>query len=181
MTMRSQPTSEVVRYSLSRTSVGNVFLAATTKGVCLLQIIEPAELSAALDELRGIFRVVELVEDHNTLRPVFRQVDAYLAGEACEDLALDLRGTAFQQKVWQALRRVPHGQTVSYTELAARAGRPRAVRAAASACGDNPVAIFVPCHRIVRRDGGLGGYRWGLQRKRDLLERERAAGLVPAV
>jgi AraC family transcriptional regulator of adaptative response/methylated-DNA-[protein]-cysteine methyltransferase len=88
------------------------------------------------------------------------------------DLPLDIRGTAFQQRVWQALREVPPGSTATYTAIAARIGEPAAVRAVANACGANPVAVAVPCHRIVRRGGGLGGYRWGLERKKALLERE---------
>ena len=92
------------------------------------------------------------------------------------ELPLDLRGTAFQIRVWRFLLGIPAGQAVSYTELAAGIGAPRAVRAAASACAANRVAVLVPCHRVLRSDGGLGGYRWGLERKRTLLARERSAG-----
>jgi AraC family transcriptional regulator, regulatory protein of adaptative response / methylated-DNA-[protein]-cysteine methyltransferase len=88
------------------------------------------------------------------------------------DLPLDLRGTAFQQRVWQALRDIPHGATTTYTEIAARLGMPNAVRAVAHACASNPIAIAIPCHRVVRRDGALAGYRWGIERKRTLLDRE---------
>jgi AraC family transcriptional regulator of adaptative response/methylated-DNA-[protein]-cysteine methyltransferase len=91
------------------------------------------------------------------------------------DLPLDVRGTAFQQRVWQALRQVPAGQTLSYTELAARIGAPKAVRAVASACAANPLAVAIPCHRVVRADGGLAGYRWGVERKQALLTRESGA------
>jgi AraC family transcriptional regulator of adaptative response/methylated-DNA-[protein]-cysteine methyltransferase len=89
------------------------------------------------------------------------------------DLPLDLRGTAFQQRVWQALREIPLGKTVSYSELAERIGLPKSTRAVAQACGANKIAVAVPCHRVVRNDGGLSGYRWGVERKRDLIERER--------
>jgi AraC family transcriptional regulator, regulatory protein of adaptative response / methylated-DNA-[protein]-cysteine methyltransferase len=89
------------------------------------------------------------------------------------DVPLDLLGTAFQQRVWRALREVPAGTTATYTEIAQRVGAPAAVRAVGSACGKNPVAVVVPCHRIVREDGGLGGYAWGLPRKKALLTRER--------
>jgi len=88
------------------------------------------------------------------------------------DLPLDVRGTAFQQRVWQALRKIPAGATASYREIAARIGAPKAVRAVAQACASNPIAIAIPCHRVVRHDGGLSGYRWGVERKRALLERE---------
>jgi len=96
-------------------------------------------------------------------------VDAPRLGLA---LPLDLRGSAFQQRVWQALQQIPPGQTLSYSELATRIGAPKAVRAVASACAANPLAVAVPCHRAVRSDGGLAGYRWGLERKRALLKRE---------
>jgi AraC family transcriptional regulator of adaptative response/methylated-DNA-[protein]-cysteine methyltransferase len=90
-------------------------------------------------------------------------------------LPLDTRGTAFQERVWQALREIPPGTTASYAEIAERIGLPRAVRAVAQACGKNRLAVAIPCHRVVRRDGQLSGYRWGVERKRDLLERERDA------
>jgi AraC family transcriptional regulator of adaptative response/methylated-DNA-[protein]-cysteine methyltransferase len=91
------------------------------------------------------------------------------------ELPLDVRGTAFQQRVWQALREVPAGSTVSYTEIARRIGAPTAVRAVAHACGANALAVAIPCHRVVRNDGGLSGYRWGVERKRALLQREAAS------
>jgi AraC family transcriptional regulator of adaptative response/methylated-DNA-[protein]-cysteine methyltransferase len=90
------------------------------------------------------------------------------------DLPLDVRGTAFQQRVWQALRQIPMGSTASYAEIAARLGAPRSARAVAQACGANPIAVVIPCHRVVRTDGSLSGYRWGVERKRRLLEKERA-------
>jgi AraC family transcriptional regulator of adaptative response/methylated-DNA-[protein]-cysteine methyltransferase len=91
------------------------------------------------------------------------------------DLPLDVRGTAFQQRVWQALREIPAGETVSYTDIAKRIGAPKSVRAVAQACAANPLAVAIPCHRVVRTDGGLAGYRWGVERKRALLEREASA------
>ena len=93
------------------------------------------------------------------------------------DLPLDVQGTAFQQRVWQALRSIPAGQTVSYTQLAQRIGQPSASRAVASACAANPVAVAIPCHRVVRTDGSLSGYRWGVERKRALLLREASQGV----
>jgi AraC family transcriptional regulator of adaptative response/methylated-DNA-[protein]-cysteine methyltransferase len=91
------------------------------------------------------------------------------------DLPLDVRGTAFQQRVWQALREIPAGETASYTDIAKRIGAPKSVRAVAQACAANPLAVAIPCHRVVRTDGGLAGYRWGVERKRALLEREASA------
>jgi AraC family transcriptional regulator of adaptative response/methylated-DNA-[protein]-cysteine methyltransferase len=105
---------------------------------------------------------------------VAQVVGAVEAPGKATDLPLDVRGTAFQQRVWQALRMIPAGTTISYSELARRIGQPRARRAVAQACGANPAAVAIPCHRIVRTDGGLGGYRWGVERKRKLLERETA-------
>jgi AraC family transcriptional regulator, regulatory protein of adaptative response / methylated-DNA-[protein]-cysteine methyltransferase len=112
--------------------------------------------------------------------PAFEQLVAKVVGfiEAPQrglDLPLHVRGTAFQQKVWRALRKIRPGKTASYAEIAARIGEPKAVRAVAQACGANPVAVAIPCHRVVRRDGALSGYRWGVERKRALLAKEAAA------
>jgi len=107
----------------------------------------------------------------NTLAAVVTLVD--MPGSRFE-LPLDLRGTLFQQRVWQALRQIPPGQTLSYSQLAEHLGQPRAVRAVASACAANPLAVAVPCHRVLRSDGSLSGYRWGLERKRALLDNEAA-------
>ncbi len=157
----------VIRWTIADSSLGRLLIAATDKGLCRVAFdedkavlharfpqarIEPAD--AALAELAA--RVVASVEqpgrDH--------------------DLPLDVRGTAFQEAVWQALRAIPAGRTLSYGELATVVGRPQAVRATGSACGANPVAVLVPCHRVHRTDGSLGGYAYGLDRKRALLERE---------
>jgi AraC family transcriptional regulator of adaptative response/methylated-DNA-[protein]-cysteine methyltransferase len=96
------------------------------------------------------------------------------------DLPLDIRGTAFQARVWQALQKIPRGQTATYTDIAAALGQPKAVRAVAQACASNRLAVVVPCHRVVRRDGDLAGYRWGVERKRALLDRERGAAMADA-
>ncbi len=173
--MTSPAETTLIRYAIAGTACGTVFVAATARGVCVLQIIEPAAVAAALEEVRQLFPRCEIVEDGRALDGVYRQIEALIGGVGDPKVPLDLRGTAFQRKVWDALRQVPRGATATYTELAERAGVPKAVRAVASACARNPVSLFVPCHRIVRRDGGLGGYRWGLERKRDLLRREQVA------
>ncbi len=131
---------------------------------------DPQELIADLERrlpkanLIGVDRVLE-----NTVAKVISFVEA---PGICLDLRLDLRGTAFQLRVWQALREIPLGNTVSYSELAQTIGMPKSTRAVAMACGANKIAVAVPCHRVVRNDGGLSGYRWGVERKRVLLERE---------
>jgi AraC family transcriptional regulator of adaptative response/methylated-DNA-[protein]-cysteine methyltransferase len=166
-------TRPVIRYGSGPTLAGHAFVALTERGLCALTLVAPAGLAAALAEARHRFPDAEFVEDGQAVGQVLRQVDAFVRGEATAgDLALDLIGTPFQQRVWQALRDVPRGTTCSYTELARRAGVPHAIRAVAGACASNPVAVFVPCHRIVRRDGGLGGYGGGLARKRELLRYE---------
>lgn len=168
-------TETIIRYAGSATSVGRIFAALSEQGLCVLSVVgNAAGERDALEELRHKFPNAQQVKDAAALAPVFRQVEEVLAGERADlDVPLDLRGTPFQQRVWQTMRKLPRGQTWTYTELARRSGRPKAVRAAASACAANPVAIIVPCHRIVRSDGGLGGYRWGTPRKCDLLSREK--------
>jgi AraC family transcriptional regulator, regulatory protein of adaptative response / methylated-DNA-[protein]-cysteine methyltransferase len=171
--MKTPLETTLVRYAFADTPCGPVFVAATERGVCMLQLIGRNEVAAALAEVRQLIPGCEPVEDARALDGVYRQIEALVEGRQRASVPLDLRGTPFQQRVWHVLRQVPRGETATYTQLAERAGVPRAVRAVASACARNPVSLFVPCHRIVRRDGGLGGYRWGLERKRELLARER--------
>jgi AraC family transcriptional regulator of adaptative response/methylated-DNA-[protein]-cysteine methyltransferase len=132
------------------------------------------EPAALVRELQDRFRQAELIgADRDFERRVAQVVGLVEAPGAGVDLPLDLRGTAFQRRVWAALRQIPAGETISYAALARRIGQPRAARAVAAACAANPVAVVVPCHRVVRTDGSLSGYRWGVERKRALLERER--------
>jgi AraC family transcriptional regulator, regulatory protein of adaptative response / methylated-DNA-[protein]-cysteine methyltransferase len=163
---------ETIRFTVVPSDLGRVLVAATDRGVCSVALGDDAEpLEAAL---RGEFPGAAIVRDDAALAALVDEVGRAAAGEAGRAaLPLDLRGTAFQLRVWDALRAVPRGRTRTYSELAAAIGAPRAVRAVARACASNPVALVVPCHRIVRGDGGMGGYRWGLDRKRALLERER--------
>ena len=157
---------------IRRCALGRVLIAATPRGVCAILFGDTdASLRAALARR---FPRAALRAKADDLDPLAEQVVAMLDGRAQGDaLPLDLLGTTFQQRVWRALRDVPPGTTVTYAELARRIHAPRAVRAVGTACGANPVAVAVPCHRVVRADGGLGGYRWGLPRKKLLLERER--------
>jgi AraC family transcriptional regulator of adaptative response/methylated-DNA-[protein]-cysteine methyltransferase len=164
---------QVIRYGSGPTAVGPVFVARTERGVCMLRLVAGRE--RPLDELRRHFPRAELVQDQEAVKQALRKVDEFLAGKRAEgSIPLDLHGTPFQRRVWKVMQQVPRGQTCSYRELARRAGKPRAVRAVANACASNPVALLVPCHRIVRSDGGLGGYYWGLKKKKQLLRLDRA-------
>jgi AraC family transcriptional regulator of adaptative response/methylated-DNA-[protein]-cysteine methyltransferase len=158
-----------------------VLVAATAKGICKIGFgDDPIALAS---ELRGEFANAELVEDAERLAPFIAQVDAYLHGTRQRfDLPLDIAATAFRQRVWDALRRIPYGETRSYSDIAEAVGSPRAVRAVASACASNPVALAIPCHRVVQKGGALAGYRWGLPRKAALLDAEALhAGVVEGV
>jgi len=155
-------------------AIGTVLVACTERGLCAVRIGEDPD--ALQRELQTEFPRAELVADTGELAGAVAAVSALLrGGPAGADLPLDVRGTAFQARVWQALRRIPAGRTWSYQELATAIGAPRSHRAVANACGRNPVAVVVPCHRVVRADGSLGGYRWGLEVKAELLRRERRA------
>ena len=159
-----------IHWALVPTSLGTMLLAATDKGVCRLSFNEdPAALAAR-------FPAAQLVEGGEAFAALAQQVvDAVEApGQAGGQIPLDVRGTAFQEAVWRELRRIPPGETRSYAQLAAAVGRPRAVRAAGSANGANHVSALIPCHRVVRSDGALGGYAWGLAIKAELLRREEA-------
>lgn len=128
-----------------------------------------------LNDLQDQFANAELIGADNRFEQLIAQVVGFVEQPALGlNLPLDVQGTAFQERVWQALREVPAGQRVSYTDIAERIGAPKAVRAVALACAANRIAVAIPCHRVVRRDGDLSGYRWGVERKRQLLERETA-------
>ena len=160
-----------VRYAGAPTSLGFVLVAATEKGICKIGFGDDPGLLA--DELRSEFANADVREDPERLAPFIAQIDAYLRGSRQDfDLPLDIGATAFRQRVWDALRRIPYGETRSYTQIAEAVGAPRAVRAVASACATNPVALAIPCHRVVKKGGALAGYRWGLPRKAALLDNE---------
>lgn len=161
----------VIRWAAVQTSLGSMLVAATDKGVCRLSFAEgKAELSAR-------FPNAELLDGDAKFAALLQQVvDAVERPGTANDIPLDVKGTAFQEAVWAQLRKIPPGETRSYAQIAAAAGNPKAVRAAGSANGANCVAVLIPCHRVVRSDGSLGGYAYGTEIKRDLLERESKTG-----
>jgi AraC family transcriptional regulator of adaptative response/methylated-DNA-[protein]-cysteine methyltransferase len=150
-----------------------VLVALNDKGICA---ILPGDSPATVKrELRARFPAARLEQDAARLAHVMPKVIAFVDGRSATlDLALDPTGTDFQQRVWRALRAIPAGKTASYADIARRIDAPRSFRAVAQACGANPLALAIPCHRVVRNDGALSGYRWGVARKRALLEREAA-------
>ena len=157
-----------ILWAVVETSLGPMLVAATGKGVCRLSFAEGRE------QLAARFPNAELVEGGAQFAGLLQRViDAVERPGTGGDIPLDVQGTAFQQAVWRELRRIPPGETRSYAEIAAAAGNPRAVRAAGSANGANNVAVLIPCHRVVRADGSLGGYAYGEAIKRELLRRER--------
>jgi len=165
---------EVIRTTFADCPFGRLLVGATGKGVCFIGFAEPD--AALLRDLRQRFPRAEVVADDAALADTVRSVLGFLAEpRRALDLPLDLRGTAFQQRVWRALRQIPPGETRTYGEVATAIGDPRAVRAVARSCATNPVSLAVPCHRVIGKDGALTGYRWGVPRKRALLEKERAA------
>jgi len=165
---------EKIRFAVGQSSLGAVLVAATGKGVCAILMGDDPE--SLVRDLQDRFPRAELEGgDEAFARTVAAVVGLIEAPGARLDLPLDIRGAAFQQQVWRALRDIPAGSTMSYAEVARAIGRPGAARAVAQACARNPLAIAIPCHRVVRQDGALSGYRWGLERKRELLRRESPA------
>jgi AraC family transcriptional regulator of adaptative response/methylated-DNA-[protein]-cysteine methyltransferase len=164
--------AEQIAYTLTDSPIGRMLVAATTRGICAVYFGEDAAL---VQELREEYPRAVLVRADDGLRSTASTIRDYLgrSGPHRLDLPIDVQATAFQSRVWKALREIPYGQTRSYAQIAEAIGEPRAVRAVARACATNPVAVVVPCHRVVRSDGTLGGYRWGVQRKRAVLDRER--------
>ncbi len=162
-----------IRFAVGECSLGSVLVAATERGVCAILLGEdPQQL---VHDLERRFPRAELVGGDASFEELVAQVVGLIERPALgANLPLDIRGTAFQLRVWKALSAVPAGKTVTYAQLAAAAGVPRSTRAVAGACAANPLAVAIPCHRVVRSDGGLSGYRWGVERKAALLKREGA-------
>jgi AraC family transcriptional regulator of adaptative response/methylated-DNA-[protein]-cysteine methyltransferase len=163
-----------IRFAVGECSLGSILVATTARGICAILLGDDPE--TLVRDLEDRFPRASLVGGDREFERIVARVVGFVEAPALGlDLPLDVRGTAFQQRVWQALREIPPGKTASYSEIAARLGAPDAGRAVARACAANPLAVAIPCHRVVRRDGSLSGYRWGVERKRRLLEKEGAA------
>jgi len=163
-----------IRFAVGETSLGAILVAQSNKGICAITLgDDPDEL---VRDLQDRFPKANLIGGDKGFENLVARVVGFVeAPRIGLDLPLDIRGTAFQERVWQALRQIPAGETVSYADIALRIGEPKAVRAVAQACGANKIAVAIPCHRVVRNDGALSGYRWGVERKRALLEKEAHA------
>lgn len=161
-----------IGYTIADCPLGRLLMAATGRGVCAVFL---GDGDAELEEwLADEFPAATIHRDDTALTPWLEEILAHLDGQRPHlDLPLDVQATAFQLKVWHKLREIPYGTTKSYAQIAAELGQPTATRAVARACATNPASIVIPCHRVVRTDGHLGGYRWGLKRKRELLDREK--------
>jgi AraC family transcriptional regulator of adaptative response/methylated-DNA-[protein]-cysteine methyltransferase len=160
-----------IRYATGRCSLGYALVAASAKGVCA--ILLGSDLKSLRSDLHRQFPRARLIEADKGFRKLAAKVIAFVEDPRQRlDLPLDIRGTAFQHRVWEALRRIPPGTTASYAEIAKAIGAPKAVRAVAGACAANRIAVAIPCHRVVKTGGALSGYRWGVKRKRALLDKE---------
>jgi len=164
----------VVRYTIADSPLGRMLIAATDKGICAIQFADSDQ-----ELMQGLMREFPFAtrrRDDEAMADWHEKLARLIGGEETNpSLPLDIRATAFQRRVWEALQRIPRGETRSYSSVAKKIGMPKATRAVARACATNPVAIAIPCHRVVREDGELGGYRWGIERK------ERLSGIAPAV
>jgi AraC family transcriptional regulator of adaptative response/methylated-DNA-[protein]-cysteine methyltransferase len=163
-----------IRFAIGECSLGSILVAKSDRGVCAIILGDDPEALAR--EIQDRFPRATLIGGDPEFEQVVARVVGFVEAPALGlDLPLDVRGTAFQQRVWQALREIPAGSTATYTEIAKRIGSPLSVRAVAQACAANHLAVAIPCHRVVRTDGALSGYRWGVDRKRELLQREAAS------
>ena len=163
-----------IRFAIGECSLGAILVAQSERGVCAILLGDDPDALAR--DLQDRFPKARLIGGDRDYEQLVAQVVGFIEAPAIGlGLPLDVRGTAFQQRVWRALREIPAGSTASYSEIARRIGSPKATRAVAQACASNMLAVAIPCHRVVRNDGGLSGYRWGVQRKRALLEREAQA------
>jgi AraC family transcriptional regulator of adaptative response/methylated-DNA-[protein]-cysteine methyltransferase len=165
--------NERIHFALGECSLGSVLVARTPRGLCAILLGDRPE--SLVQELQARFPRANLTLDDDLEQQVTQVAGLVETPSQNLDLALDTRGTSFQQRVWQALREIPAGSTATYTEVASRIGSPKSVRAVARACAANPLAVAIPCHRVIRGDGELSGYRWGVERKRALLQREAQA------
>ena len=173
-TYRAGGANMEIRFAIGECSLGSILVATSDRGVCAILLgDDPDELAR---DLQDQFPRAHLIGGDAEFEELVAKVVGFVEAPGIGlDLPLDVRGTAFQQRVWQALRAIPAGDTVSYADIANRIGSPNSVRAVAQACAANALAVAIPCHRVVRNDGGLSGYRWGVERKRALLEKEAHA------
>ena len=168
---RAGGANSMIRFGVGECSLGSILVAVTEKGICAILLGDDPD--ALVRDLQNRFPKAKLVGGDSKIENWMAKVIGFVeAPKIGLDLPLDVRGTAFQQRVWQALTEIPPGRTVSYTEIANKLGSPKAVRAVAKACAANALAVAIPCHRVVRRDGDLSGYRWGVERKKALLNLE---------
>jgi AraC family transcriptional regulator of adaptative response/methylated-DNA-[protein]-cysteine methyltransferase len=169
---RNHGVGESIRFTIVATPLGRMLLAATEKGICSIRF---GDTDHDLEEqLRAEFKRAEIQRGDSVLAERVESLLGRMNGVKPRPVPLDIRATAFQRLVWEHLQQIPYGKTESYSEVAKRIGRPKASRAVARACASNPVAVAIPCHRVIREDGELGGYRWGLDRKKALLALERS-------
>jgi AraC family transcriptional regulator of adaptative response/methylated-DNA-[protein]-cysteine methyltransferase len=161
----------VIGFAVGKCSLGSVLVARSSRGICAVLLGDDPK--ALAQDLRNRFPSADIKRGGTEFEELLgRVVGLVESPRHAVDLPLDIRGTAFQQRVWQALRKIPAGSTASYSDVAKQLGSPKSARAVAQACAANPLAVAIPCHRVVANDGALAGYRWGLDRKRALLERE---------
>ena len=173
-TFRKGGNGTEILFAVGECSLGSILVASSRQGVCAILLGDDPD--ALVQDLQNRFRTARLIGgDKKFERLVARVVGFVEAPQLGFDLPLDVRGTAFQRRVWNALRKIPSGSTASYTEIARRIGRPKSIRAVAGACAANAIAVAIPCHRVLRSDGNLSGYRWGVDRKRALLKREKGS------
>jgi AraC family transcriptional regulator of adaptative response/methylated-DNA-[protein]-cysteine methyltransferase len=169
-----------IGYTILPCALGQVLIAATDRGICRIEL--GADRKAMRASLEREFPAAEFSRDDATLAGYAREILARLEGEAPHrDLPLDIRATAFQRRVWRELQAIPHGETRSYGAIAMALGEPRAARAVGGACASNPAAIAIPCHRVLRNDGNIGGYAWGIERKQALIAAERRGAPAAAM
>ncbi|RCJ39895.1 AraC family transcriptional regulator [Nostoc punctiforme NIES-2108] len=158
-------------YAIAPCSLGYLLVATTEKGICAVKLGDEADKLEHI--LNQEFHQAQIVRDDHTHKDWIQAILDFIAGDATHlDLPLDVRGTAFQKQVWQALQKIPYSETRTYADIARNLAKPQAVRAVGNACGANPIALIVPCHRVLRSDGSLGGYHWGIERKQKLLTQE---------
>jgi AraC family transcriptional regulator of adaptative response/methylated-DNA-[protein]-cysteine methyltransferase len=176
--LRAEEADTQIRFAIGESSLGFVLVARSERGVCA--ILMGDDSGELIHDLQDRFPEANAIGDDEDCKQLIAKVVEFVERPAMGldlplDMRLDVRGTAFQRRVWEALREIPVGSTASYADIANRIGSPRSVRAVAQACGANALAMAIPCHRVVRSDGALSGYRWGVERKRMLLDREACA------